>query len=108
MRRKGLAGLLAGSALAVAALMPSAAQAHPCSTTWSLSTATFLSANNSDAAWAGSLPTMNNDTDCAPVEESFSTGRAVSDAAADPVGPAVATYTYSSNMTPRGYSGRVP
>ncbi len=108
MRRKGWAGLVAGSALAAAALMPSAAQAHPCSTTWSLSTTTFLSANNSDASWAGSLPTMNNDTDCAPVEESFAAGRAVSDAAADPVQDAVATYTYSSNMTPRGYSGRIP
>jgi hypothetical protein len=108
MRRKGLAGLVAGGALAAAALMPSAALAHPCSTTWSLSTATFLSANNSDAAWAGSLPTMNNDTDCAPVEDGFVTGRAVSDAAADPVGPAVASYTYSSNMNPLGYSGRVP
>src|SRR5690606_10761852 len=41
MRRYGLAGLVAGTALAVAALMPSAAQAHPCATTWSLSTATF-------------------------------------------------------------------
>ena len=113
MRAK-LAGLGAGvvGALAVAALLPSAAQAHPCAMNWSLSTATFLSANNSAAAWAGSLPTMNNDSDCAPVEDAYTGPASVAttgaDAAADPVGPAVESFEYTPNMTPLGYSQRTP
>ena len=113
MRAK-LAGLGAGvvGALAVAALLPSAAQAHPCAMNWSLSTATFLSANNSAAAWAGSLPTMNNDSDCAPVEDAYTGPASIAttgaDAAADPVGPAVESFEYTPHMTPLGYSQRTP
>ena len=93
MRTKRLAGLAAGvvGALGTAALLPAAAEAHPCAEAWSLSTATFLSANNSGAAWAGSLPTMNNDSDCAPVEDAYTGPASIAttgaDASADPIEP---------------------
>ena len=107
MRTKRLAGLGAGvvAALAVGALAPSAAQAHPCAETWSLSTATFLSANNSAAAWAGSLPTMNNDSDCAPVEDAYTGPASIAttgaDASADPIGPLADVFEKTPNMTIR-------
>jgi hypothetical protein len=113
-RQKGRAGLTAGVLGVLAlALTPSAAQAHPCATSWSLSTATFLSANNGATAWAGSLPTMNNDSDCLPADTSAletvaSIATTGADAAADPVEEAVASFDYTSNMTPLGYSKRIP
>ncbi|MBE2319864.1 hypothetical protein DVA67_028120 [Solirubrobacter sp. CPCC 204708] len=109
MRLKGFAGL--AGVLGVLAIGAPTAHAHPCAETWSLSTATFLSANNSSIGWGGSLPTMNNDADCAPVEGSkvaASVAMTGADAAADPVEEAVASFEYTPNMTPLGYSKRVP
>ena len=58
--KTGLACLASvASAAGVSALVPSAAQAHPCAVNWSLSTSTFLSANDSGTSWAGSLPTRD-------------------------------------------------
>jgi hypothetical protein len=114
MRTKRLAGLAAGvvGALGTAALLPAAAEAHPCAEAWSLSTATFLSANNSAAAWAGSLPTMNNDSDCAPVDDAYrgpaSIATTGADASADPIEPLADVFEKTSNMKILGYSQRTP
>ncbi|HEX6022687.1 MAG TPA: hypothetical protein VFZ00_11875 [Solirubrobacter sp.] len=89
--------------------MPAAAQAHPCATTWSLSTATFLSANDANTAWAGSLPAASNDADCAPVEASAATLNATAISGVDGPGlPEGADFNYTSNMTPLGHTLRVP
>ena len=108
--KTGLACLASvASAAGVSALVPSAAQAHPCAVTWSLSTSTFLSANDSGTSWAGSLPTRTvDDSDCAVVDTSLPTALAQSDATADDPVEATRTYTKSSNMTPIGYSARIP
>ena len=108
--KTGLACLASvASAAGVCALVPSAAHAHPCAVNWSLTTSTFLSANDSGTAWAGGLPTPSvNDSDCAVVETSLPTGLAQSDAAADDPVEATKTYTKSANMTPVGYSARIP
>src|SRR5687768_15059865 len=100
MRWKGIAGLAAG-VFGVLAIGAPAAQAHPCAATWSLSTATFLSANNGASSWAGSLPSMNNDADCLPVDGSkvaASVGMTGADAAADDVAEAIASFEYTPNM----------
>jgi len=102
----GLAGVAA--AITVGAVAPSTALAHPCAVSWSMSTATFLSANDSGTAWAGSIPAETNDADCAVVEESLTTALAKSDAIADDPIAATQTYEKSANMTPVGYSARIP
>ena len=109
MREGRFAGLVAGMAVvAIGLLAPSAAQAHPCATTWSLSTATFLSANDAGTTWAGGLPTPSaNDSDCAAVEAALSTETAVS-GADGPGLPPGANFNYTSNMTPLGHTLRVP
>ncbi|MBE2315538.1 hypothetical protein DVA67_006095 [Solirubrobacter sp. CPCC 204708] len=102
----GLAGV--GATLAVGALAPSSALAHPCTEAWTLSNATFLTANNTGTAWAGSIPPQSNDADCAPITESLSAAKARSAVApGDPVAE-TATYAKSENLTPLGYSARVP
>ena len=105
-RKKGIVGLatLAGALIAVA-LLPAAASAHPCvsATGGSLS---FLSID-AGTAWGGSLPTGAALADMRCAESSAEVARAIeTTAAADPVGPAVASFTYSDNMTPVGYSAR--
>ena len=110
MARKGLSGLAAGAMVTAAfALAPASAQAHPCAVTWSLETATFLSANDASSAWAGSLPTMyGSDSDCAPAPVDLTAKRAYSSAAADDPAEATSTFTYTPNMRPVGYSARIP
>jgi hypothetical protein len=76
---------------------------------WSLTTSTFLSANDSGTSWAGSLPTRTvDDSDCAVIDTSLPTALAQSDALADDPVEATKTYTKSANMTPIGYSARIP
>jgi hypothetical protein len=106
-RKKGIVGLasLAGALIAVA-LLPAAASAHPCvsATGGSLS---FLSID-AGTAWAGGLPTgaALADMNCAESSANAVATNIATTAAADPVGPAVASFTYSDNMTPVGYSAR--
>src|SRR5262245_40899830 len=102
MSRRRVTGVITGvvGVLVAVALGPPAAQAHPCATTWTLGSSTFLSANDAATAWAGSLPTMSLDEDCATIEQSSQfAGLAASDAAADPVEDAVSSFTYTPNMT---------
>ncbi len=108
--KTGLACLASvASAAGVFALVPSAAQAHPCAVNWSLTTSSFLSANDSGTGWAGSLPTPSlNDSDCAVVETTLPNGEAQTDLALDDPVEATKTYTKSANMTPIGYSARIP
>ena len=108
--KTGLACLASvASAAGVFALVPSAAQAHPCAVNWSLTTSSFLSANDSGTGWAGSLPTPSlNDSDCAVVETTLPSGEAQTDLALDDPVEATKTYTKSANMTPIGYSARIP
>jgi hypothetical protein len=102
-RKKGIVGLasLAGAFIAVA-LLPAAASAHPCASATGGSTA-FLSID-AGSAWGGSLPTgaAFAEAACSTSMEAASTAISTS-AAADPVGPAVASFTYSDNMTPVGF-----
>jgi hypothetical protein len=106
-RKKGIVGLasLAGALIAVA-LLPAAASAHPCvsATGGSLS---FLSID-AGTAWAGGLPTgaALADMNCAESSANAVATNIATTSAADPVGPAVASFTYSDNMTPVGYSAR--
>ena len=108
--KTGLACLASvASAAGVFALVPSAAQAHPCAVNWSLTTSSFLSANDSGTGWAGSLPTPSlNDSDCAVIETTLPSGEAQTDLALDDPVEATKTYTKSANMTPIGYSARIP
>jgi hypothetical protein len=105
-RKKGIVGLLSvAAALLVAALLPAAASAHPCVSATGGSTA-FLSID-ATSSWGGSLPTgaALTDVECAGSMETALRSVATT-AAADPVGPAVASFTYSDNMTPVGFSER--
>ena len=105
-RKKGIVGLagLAGALIAVA-LLPAAASAHPCLSATGGSTA-FLSIDGS-SGWAGSLPAGEAlNINCAESSYQESTAAIETTAAADPVGPAVASFTYSDNMTPVGFSAR--
>jgi hypothetical protein len=98
MRRNGIAGLsFVIGALALGAFAPSAV-AHPCVTSAASMSLT------ADMAWTG-LPTIE-DADCAFVEMGNAMAEDTTTAAADPVGDAVSTYTYSPNMTPISYSAR--
>ena len=98
MRRKGIAGLsLVIGAIALGAFAPSAV-AHPCVTT---AAEAYL---NENFVWAG-LPTTE-DLECQYVELGSVQIADTTTVAGDPVGDAVATYTYSSNMTPVGFSRR--
>lgn len=109
--KRGLAGLAGvAAAIAVGAAAPSTALAHPCTETWTLTGSAFLSANDAGSAWAGSIPAIVNDDDCATINpaDGFITAKAKSAAAAEPVEEAVSTFTYTSNLTPLGYSKRVP
>ena len=106
-RKKGIVGLasLAGAFIAVA-LLPAAASAHPCASATGGSTA-FLSID-AGSAWAGGLPTGEAlaDQDCSLISSEAESTAIETTAAADPVGPAVASFTYSDNMTPVGFSAR--
>ena len=55
IQRKGLAGFV--TVVIVAALTPATASAHPCTSKFSVATASFLSLNT--AAWGGALPTAH-------------------------------------------------
>jgi hypothetical protein len=87
------------------ALLPAAASAHPCLSATGGSTA-FLSID-ATSGWAGSLPAGEAlNINCAESSYEESSTAIETTAAADPVGPAVASFTYSDNMTPVGYSAR--
>jgi hypothetical protein len=105
-RKKAIVGLasLAGALIAVA-LLPAAASAHPCASATGGSTA-FLSID-ATTSWGGSLPTgaALAEAACSTSMEA-STAAISTSAAADPVGPAVVSFTYSDNMTPVGFSAR--
>jgi hypothetical protein len=93
--------------LIAVALLPAGASAHPCASATGGSTA-FLSID-AGSAWAGSLPTGEAlaEIDCSLIDfEAAANMNIETTAAADPVGPAVASFTYSDNMTPVGYSAR--
>jgi hypothetical protein len=94
------------SAAFVAALLPAAASAHPCVSATGGSTA-FLSLDVG-TSWGGSLPAgaALTETRCYEADASALTRTISTTAAADPVGPAVASFTYSDNMTPVGFSER--
>jgi hypothetical protein len=105
-RKKGIVGLasLAGALIAVA-LLPAAASAHPCVSATGGSAA-FLSIDTT-SSWAGSLPAgAAQNIKCAESSYQELTAAIATTAAADPVGPAVASFTYSDNMTPVGFSAR--
>ena len=98
MRRKGIAGLsLVMGVIALGAFAPSAV-AHPCAT--NIATMSLTSA----IGWTG-LPTAE-DMECQYVELGAAQAEDTTTAAADPVDDAVASYTYSPNMTPVSYSAR--
>jgi hypothetical protein len=105
-RKKGIVGLGSlASALIAVALLPAAASAHPCVSATGGSTA-FLSID-ATSSWAGSLPAgAALNIECAESSYEASTTAIATTAAADPVGPAVASFTYSENMTPVGFSAR--
>jgi hypothetical protein len=67
----------------------------------------FLSID-AGTAWAGGLPTgaALADMNCAESSANAVATNIATTSAADPVGPAVASFTYSDNMTPVGYSAR--
>ena len=106
--KKGIVGLVSLTVAVLAiALLPAAASAHPCASATGGSTA-FLSID-AGSAWAGSLPTGEAlaDIDCSLIDfEAAANMNIETTAAADPVGPAVASFTYSDNMTPVGFSAR--
>ncbi len=59
------------------------------------------------AAWGGALPTLAGDGDCAPSGDvTYGAVKTDADAAADPVGDAVSSFVYTSNLRPLGYSAR--
>ena len=98
MRRKEIAGLsLVIGVIAVGAFAPSAV-AHPCATNMAQMSLTSV------VSWTG-LPTAE-DMECQYVEMGAAQAEDTTTAAADPVGDAVASYTYSPNMTPVSYSAR--
>jgi hypothetical protein len=105
-RKKGIVGLVGlAVALLAAALLPTAASAHPACA----STATsFLSLN---AGWAGSLPTgeqLAEQDNCSIVDvESALSQNIVTTAAADPIEPLLPVFANkSANLTLEGYSAR--
>jgi hypothetical protein len=105
--KKGIVGLVClVSAAFVAALLPAAASAHPCVSATGGSAA-FLSID-ATTSWGGSLPTGAALTEmrCYEADASALTRTIATTAAADPVGPAVESFTYSDNMTPVGFSAR--
>ncbi len=103
VQRKGLAGFV--TVVIVAALMPATASAHPCTSKFSVATASFLSLNT--AAWGGALPPLTGDDDCAPSGDvKYGAVTTDADAAPDPVGDAVSSFVYTSNLRPLGYSAR--
>ena len=106
--RKGIAGLAAGvvGVLSFAALLPSAAQAHPCAVAWTLENASFLSANN--ATWAATLPTVEefSEKDCAGELGGLSGIETDANVAADPVGDATSSHVRTPNLVPNGFSAR--
>jgi hypothetical protein len=107
--KKGLAGAASVGALLVAgALAPSTALAHPCMANVEAAMGKTLTLHTG-GNWAGWLPTWE-EHECAEdfTSEAYKVSAAnASDAAADPVEDAVATFDYTENMTPLGYSARV-
>ena len=104
--KKGIVGLVSFAITVIAvALLPAAASAHPCLSATGGSTA-FLSID-ATSSWGGSLPAgAALNIECAESSYQESTTAIETTAAADPVGPAVASFTYSDNMTPVGFSER--
>jgi LVIVD repeat len=98
MRRNGIAGLaLLLGAIALGAFAPSAG-AHPCASN-------VAAASMTSGIGLAGLPTTD-DMECQYVETNLSLAEDTTTAAADPVGDAVGTFTYSPNLTPVGYSAR--
>jgi hypothetical protein len=98
MRRKGIAALsLVIGVIALGALAPSAS-AHPCASNMAMTSLT-------SAVGLGGLPTTE-EMECQYVDLGAVALEDTTTAAADPVGDAVASYTYSPNMTPTSYSAR--
>ncbi|HEX5620360.1 MAG TPA: hypothetical protein VFX51_18205 [Solirubrobacteraceae bacterium] len=98
MRRNGIAGLsLVIGAIALGVFAPSAV-AHPCATN-------MVSASMTTGTDLAGLPTTE-DMECQYVETSLALAEDTTTAAADPIGDAVGTFTYSANMTPTSYSAR--
>ena len=106
--KKGIVGLVSLAITVIAlALLPAAASAHPCASATGGSTA-FLSID-ATTSWGGSLPTGEAlaEIDCSLIDAEAALNMNIeTTAAADPVGPAVASFTYSDNMTPVGFSAR--
>jgi hypothetical protein len=104
--RKGLAGLAGVAGLLLfGALSPSAALAHPC-----IAEAEAAGAGltlHSGGNWAGYMPTFEDlEHECADdLSSSIYQSVSVTDAAADPVEDAVATFDIK-NLKPLGYSAR--
>ena len=105
--KRGLAGLASvGAVLIVGALAPSAAVAHPCISEVESAMGTSLTLHTG-GNWAGYMPSFKDlEHECADNLGSY-LYQSVSktDAAADPVGPAVASFAIK-NLTPLGYSAR--
>ena len=100
VRKSPVAGLaFIAATLAVAAFAPATAVAHPCAT----AAQTFLTLNGG-AAWSG-LPALDEETDCAIIDQSGLTVADTTVAAASAVPDAVSSYVWSPNMTPLGPSG---
>ena len=84
----------------MAAFAPATAVAHPCAT----AAQTFLTLNGG-AAWSG-LPALDEETDCAIIDQSGLTVADTTVAAASAVPDAVSSYVWSPNMTPLGHHAR--
>jgi hypothetical protein len=97
--KKGIVGLVSLAITVIAlALLPAAASAHPCASATGGSTA-FLSID-ATTSWGGSLPTGEAlaDIDCSLIDMEAALNMNIeTTAAADPVGPAVSSFTFSDN-----------
>jgi hypothetical protein len=94
--KRGLAGMASiGAVLVVGALAPTTAMAHPCISEVNAALGKTLTLH-SGGSWAGYLPAFSEEHNC--VEDFSSEGYQVNetgDAAADPIGDAVSTFTYT-------------
>jgi hypothetical protein len=105
MAKRRLALASVGAAMAIAALTPGTAQAHPCARSEAGTEASsFLSLHAN--GWAGMYPTFAVEHECSG-SANVTTTYANEQSAADPVGPATETFERSPNLTPIGYSARV-
>ena len=111
--KRGLAGLASvGAVLAVGALAPSAAMAHPCMADIEASIGKNMSLHTG-GSWAGYMPSFQDlEHECANIDSEIYQSIADSSIAADPVpgvpaGPIVSAAGYAiKNLTALGYSAR--